>query len=636
MSLEKRPGASSASFEGTSHGGGLAPGKRTLAMTAGDGPVQRQARAVGTGAPPPDADIADRAHAGIGAGGGPVPHQQQMEHAFGIDLGGVRAHTDDGAAAACHAIGANAFAVGHDIAFATPSPDAGLVAHELTHVVQQSGRVQPKMKVGGLGDAFELEADAVGSRVAAGETVHDVAQAHLGGEPLGAHGAASAVQRDMMADLGLGARNLYHNVAEGLGVESHDEAEAARLAAFIGHGVFGPEDLVPPTNIGGFAASYDPQRQVLLIQVRTGITFINGLTLAPTGAITANHTDLAQAAIDGNTIPVADRAAFVADFTWDRGQEDLFITNLQARVEGAWSSAGSGNTFTCTKPGWESLTASVNVDVDVHRGAATGTDHLESTVYKVPDSGQYTITSAVDGNRNDPNSAFDSDAHNNGVEMSSTDVAPTPIENSLLRKSVFFGHDSAALDGTAQGTINAFSADFLDANLDLSNPVELVGHASSSGDDAYNAALSQRRVDAVKAQLAAQGFTGLNDRLSTQAQGELGAVEDPSWRRVDLICGSGEGQLVASHEFGHVFGVLDEYAINPGGTIQGTGNPTGTVVGHDQMARAIGAGGAVAENNDGIMSLGNAVRPQHYATFGWALMQVSGINQWQVGRPTTT
>jgi hypothetical protein len=51
------------------------------------------------------------------------------------------------------------------------------------------------------------------------------------------------------------------------------------------------------------------------------------------------------------------------------------------------------------------------------------------------------------------------------------------------------------------------------------------------------------------------------------------------------------------------------------------------------MARAIGAGGAVAENNDGIMSLGNAVRPQHYATFGWALMQVTGINQWQVGRP---
>jgi outer membrane protein OmpA-like peptidoglycan-associated protein len=609
-------------------------GKRTLTSQLPAHAVQAKGAGTASAVAPSEDAIATRAGTGIVGAGGPVPHRELMERAFGVPLNGVRAHTDDKAAQACDAIGANAFAVGHDVAFGTPSPDVGLVAHELTHVVQQSGRVQPKMAVGTPGDAYEQEADAVADRVNTGQTVHDVTAAHLGSAGLDGRGAARAVQRDVISDLALGARNLCHNVAEGIGLETHDQAEAGRLEAFIAHGLFGPRDLVPPTNIGGFAASYEPTSNVLTIQVRTGINFVNGLTLAPgTGVITSNHTDLNQAAIDGNSAPVASRAGFVADFTWTRAQETAFIANLKARVEGAWSSGATGLSFTCTRPGWESLTATAHVDVDVHHGAATGTDHLESTVYKVPDSGQYTITSAVDGNRNDPNVAFDNDPHNNGVEMSSTDVASTPITNSLLRKSVTFAHDSAVLDATGQATVNAFTADFQDANLDLTNPVTLEGHASSSGSDDYNRALAQRRIDAVTAQLGTAGFTGLNDRVTVDNQGETGAAEAPEWRRVDLICGTGEGQAVASHEFGHVFGLLDEYAINPGGTIQGTGNPTGTVVGHDAMARAIGAGGAVSENNDGVMPLGNAVRPQHYATFGWALMQVTGVNQWQVGRP---
>ena len=58
---------------------------------------------------------------------------------FGADLGGVKAHTGPAAQAACEDLAARAFSFGEDIAFADPSPDRALVAHELTHALQGAG-----------------------------------------------------------------------------------------------------------------------------------------------------------------------------------------------------------------------------------------------------------------------------------------------------------------------------------------------------------------------------------------------------------------------------------------------------------------------------------------------------------------
>jgi len=44
----------------------------------------------------------------------------------------------------------------------------------------------------------------------------------------------------------------------------------------------------------------------------------------------------------------------------------------------------------------------------------------------------------------------------------------------------------------------------------------------------------------------------------------------------------------------------------------------------------LGADNATAENNDGIMSLGNEVRPQHYSTFGEALRSATGVPEWML------
>ena len=67
-----------------------------------------------------------------------------FELRFGHDFSPVRVHTDDQAAASARAVNAQAYTVGYEIAFAagryTPDTAAGrlLLAHELTHVVQQS------------------------------------------------------------------------------------------------------------------------------------------------------------------------------------------------------------------------------------------------------------------------------------------------------------------------------------------------------------------------------------------------------------------------------------------------------------------------------------------------------------------
>jgi hypothetical protein len=68
-----------------------------------------------------------------------------MENRFGRDFAGVRVHHDDKAAAAAQAIGARAFTTGNDIFFNSgeyqPNSSSGrqLIAHELTHTVQQGG-----------------------------------------------------------------------------------------------------------------------------------------------------------------------------------------------------------------------------------------------------------------------------------------------------------------------------------------------------------------------------------------------------------------------------------------------------------------------------------------------------------------
>ena len=71
--------------------------------------------------------------------------RSSMEQAFGADFSGVRVHTDSRSDGLNQSIQARAFTTGQDIIFRQGEYQPGnrggqeLLAHELTHVVQQNG-----------------------------------------------------------------------------------------------------------------------------------------------------------------------------------------------------------------------------------------------------------------------------------------------------------------------------------------------------------------------------------------------------------------------------------------------------------------------------------------------------------------
>jgi hypothetical protein len=135
------------------------------------GHVLRQAAATEHGS---EMDAVERSIGQARGGGHGMDHttRGRMESAFGADFSGVRIHTDSRADALSQSVSARAFTTGSDVFFRqgeyNPGTSSGreLLAHELTHVVQQSGDgIQRKMMVSEPGDAHELEAERVAQAV---------------------------------------------------------------------------------------------------------------------------------------------------------------------------------------------------------------------------------------------------------------------------------------------------------------------------------------------------------------------------------------------------------------------------------------------------------------------------------------
>jgi hypothetical protein len=118
-------------------------------ISGGAGAVQRDSAAAGaTGAVggPIGADL-ERSIDGARSGGSALDPavRVQMEPAFGADFSGVRVHSDARSHQLNDSLQARAFTTGQDIFFRggeyRPQSSEGkeLLAHELTHVVQQNG-----------------------------------------------------------------------------------------------------------------------------------------------------------------------------------------------------------------------------------------------------------------------------------------------------------------------------------------------------------------------------------------------------------------------------------------------------------------------------------------------------------------
>jgi len=105
--------------------------------------------------------------------------QTKMGDATGHDFSDVKVHTDPESHALNEELSAKAFTTGRDVFFREgayqPSSGEGqeLLAHELTHVVQQSsgavGSGSGRMTVNAPGDTYEQEADSVAQTVMTGD-----------------------------------------------------------------------------------------------------------------------------------------------------------------------------------------------------------------------------------------------------------------------------------------------------------------------------------------------------------------------------------------------------------------------------------------------------------------------------------
>ena len=133
--------------------------------------------------------------------GSPVdgPLRNSMEGFFGTDFGDVQFHTGPRVQALAGSLGAQAFTIGNHVAFAAgryqPHTTEGqrLIAHELTHVVQQRQGISGVLLADGIGrpgDGYERQADEMAERYTRGGPA---AKANAGAQRRGA-AAGAAIQ----------------------------------------------------------------------------------------------------------------------------------------------------------------------------------------------------------------------------------------------------------------------------------------------------------------------------------------------------------------------------------------------------------------------------------------------------------
>jgi hypothetical protein len=155
--------------------------------------------------------------------------REDLEGRFGgHDFSHVRVHTDARAAASARSVNALAYTVGNHVVFGSgqysPGTRSGqhLLAHELTHVLQQQGSsapaIQSKLAIGGVNDAAEHEAEKTAKAVASGpaRAVHPVQVTHTGASVRRVYTTPQRADEVRIADEGLpdhGSRHVMRYIA---------------------------------------------------------------------------------------------------------------------------------------------------------------------------------------------------------------------------------------------------------------------------------------------------------------------------------------------------------------------------------------------------------------------------------------
>lgn len=501
-------------------------------------------------------------------GGSPLPAaaRAQMEQGIGADFSQVRIHTDSEAAQMNKEIHAQAFTHGKDVYFNSGkfSPESAegkrLLAHELTHVVQQGG-----------GD----------------------------------------IQRQDEAKGGVlsGLRNWWGDITDSRPDEARLDAEE-ELRDFMAKN-FNIENHHPSTGRGLFNASYNPASGQMDINLNLAFDFQHG-----------NPADPQWISSMGG--PAAAAAFPAASFQWQPDETVAWKANAISDVTSAWQDQ---YLFHTTKPFWEALP---NVHVHINIGEVPKENaHFVVTVRKWPKDGGPLDGVVPPGAANKSTAQFEESA-DNGITTPDedtyttqpTDQAAYGLVNTSNPGVIRFEQGKSEVSATDKIKLRTFGQALQQPNMPAF-PVTITGHSSSEGDEKYNQRLSEARALNVSNEIVSAGAKTQPTVISV---GETGASAMPEWRRVDISVGNMvTKQTTVRHEFGHMFGLGDEYP--------GNSRALGTPVAHSALAQKLipGQQPILAGHNDNIMSVGQTIQPYHYVTFLEALTVMTKVTDWKIG-----
>ena len=397
----------------------------------------------------------------------------------------------------------------------------------------------------------------------------------------------------------------------------------ANAAAFVGRTFTEPVFRPDSGGASQFLVRYAQATEELLIGVKARADFRHSASVVRTdGAATAT----AEPGVDKfhetvieqmNDRPEATRAAEVERWRWQDNPPERanWAAILRTAIETAWSESKTGIQFVLNKPGFPASSANVAVRVEVDDMAGkqvtpgpqipVSDRHLDMVVWKEPrDVVESTESTGSLDNRHST-MRLSSNSVNQRVDNPLVFIWDPMARNGFLSnvESWAADHKSAA---TALGSKSAAAGKVPDA---AGEPISMIVRGPDS------ATRSSDTVDLIKAITAGCGDASRIRRLG-ELEGSRGA---------GLFVGDGMPQTTAAHEFGHLFGLDDEYAASF--------RPTGSDAKHSATAANMGPkgpAGAKVESNDNIMSEGSNVRPQHYAVFLDALRKVTGLKEWQL------
>ncbi|MDZ7754074.1 MAG: OmpA family protein [Gammaproteobacteria bacterium] len=383
-------------------------------------------------------------------------------------------------------------------------------------------------------------------------------------------------------------------------------------------------DFRPAAGYGKFDAYYWPFMSLMSAIVKMKFNFLEAED-------TPDIPTLFSMVLAGQDISV---------YFWTDGEKRQYERDYVQTVSQQWSFQ---HTFRSTKPCWPFIAVPY---VTPHIVNDASDAHFNVSVFKMSSATGKRTSSFRARNPGTAGWQGTGELDENDVieeqDKRSRDVARSErrrLERAIAAAGaspVLFSHNRSDIQPPFGARLTALAEAMKAKNpSDPAIPLILRGFASAEGPRARNDRLSRERAEATAEELRR---TGVPQSLIVDPQGPVGAPNDATNRKVELVPDSGfetgyTGNRFspAAHEFGHAIGLPDEYVNRT------TGNLGAKQTAFVNLARQAGVSppDRWGDRTASVMSVGVDVLPRHYLTIWEALGQMTSPdivrNEWSLG-----